>query len=159
MRKKSIRSQLHDDHARLHALFQELADTVATADSPTVQALWTEFERGVLTHFELEETVLFPMLEAAHPEEIAGLREEHDRVRTLVADLGVRADLHTLRREVVDRMLDSLSAHAAREDRLLYRWADEIATDELHRTTRERLATARRARPKRPRSERPQRGA
>lgn len=142
-----IRDTLHADHARLDRLFGELVDTVEGADPPTVQQMWSRFESGLLAHFDAEERYILPLLERDHAAEVRGIEEEHDRIRRLVAELGVRADLHTLRKSVVDELVATLHAHAEREDRTLYPLADATLDEEtrskllefLRRETRRRV--------------------
>ncbi len=142
-----IRDELHADHLRLERLFGELVDTVETADPPTIQQMWSRFESGLMAHFDAEERYILPLLEKDHAAEVRGIEEEHDRIRRLVAELGVRADLHTLRKNVVDDLVASLRAHAEREDRTLYPLADAALDEEarsrlfefLRRETRRRV--------------------
>jgi hemerythrin superfamily protein len=125
-----IQEELRADHTRLEALFGELVDTVEGADEPTIQQMWSRFESGLLAHFDAEERYILPLLEKDHAAEVQGIEEEHDRIRRLVAELGVRADLHTLRKDVVDELIATLRAHAEREDRTLYPLADAAADAE-----------------------------
>jgi hemerythrin-like domain-containing protein len=120
-----IQERFSADHARLQGMFQRLTDTVSGGDLPDVSATWAAFEAGLLAHFETEEAELLPLLADSDPAEARALRAEHDEIRAIVAELGVMTDLHAIRKEVVDRLLDRLRAHAAREDRSLYRLADE----------------------------------
>jgi len=119
-----VRSAIHDrlnqDHERLAALFEALENAVAGADRPTVQAVFTAFEHSVLAHFEAEERWLFPALELRHRKEINQMRREHAHIRRLIADLGIRADLGTLRKAVADELVQALREHAAREDAEIY---------------------------------------
>lgn len=130
-----IRDRLFSEHDRLQGLLQQLLDAAEGADEPTLVDVWGDFESTLLTHLEAEEHYLFPRFEEEHPEETARLRATHERIRKLVSELGVRAELHTLRLETVRALCDELRSHAQQEDRLLYRWADET-TD---RETRGRL--------------------
>lgn len=134
------------DHDHLTALFQELADTVEGANAPTIQQMWTEFESGLLAHMEMEERHLFPLLARTDPEEVEALRAQHDEVRMLVAELGVRTDLHTLRREAVEALIDRLRNHARSEAELLYRRADELMSPEARREALAWMADERRRR-------------
>lgn len=124
--KDSIAKHMFADHDRLNASLQELSDAVAGADSPTVQRVWTDFESGLFAHVEAEERHLFPLLEAEHEEEARALRAEHERIRAATAELGIEADLSTLRQEKVEALIALLRDHAQREAELLYRRADEL---------------------------------
>ena len=130
-----IRDRLFSEHARLQGLLQQLLDAAEGANDPTLVDVWGDFESTLLTHLEAEEQYLFPRFEEEHPDETAQLRATHQRIRELVSELGVRADLHTLRLETVRALCDELRAHAQEEDRFFYRWADETTDPE----TRERL--------------------
>ncbi len=132
-----VQTKLRDDHCRLEKLLDQIATAAAGAGWLEVQAAWDELEAGLLAHLDAEETHLLPILETSHPEETGRIRREHQRFREEVADLGVRTQVHSLRKEQVDRFCDELREHAAREDRMLYRWADEIVSE----ATRHRLLT------------------
>ncbi|HEX6277086.1 MAG TPA: hypothetical protein VFZ53_28790, partial [Polyangiaceae bacterium] len=43
------------------------------------------------------------------------------------------ADLHTLRKETVDDLVEALRRHAEREDRTLYHWIEEHAPRDTRR--------------------------
>ena len=122
-----VHRHLADDHVRLERLFAELENAVENADSPTIQRVWTDFERGLAAHFDAEERFIFPALRAAHADDVAALEAEHAEIRKLVADLGVRTDLRTLRRDVADELVRKLRAHAEREDATVYPWIGEIS--------------------------------
>jgi hemerythrin superfamily protein len=126
----NLHTLLTHDHERLDALFCELENAVDGADQPTIQRGWGEFERGLLAHFEAEERLLFPLLEVEHPAEVRRAQEDHERIRALLADLGVRTDLHLLRKDVAAELLTRLRDHAAWEDRTLYPWAAAQAREQ-----------------------------
>jgi hemerythrin-like domain-containing protein len=121
-----IHEKMSSEHARLERLLSELENAVAGANAATIWGVFTEFERGLTAHFDVEEKSLFPALPPGHESELRALRADHERIRRLVADLGIRADLHTLRKDVADDLLGALRAHAEREDRTVYEWAGHI---------------------------------
>jgi adenylylsulfate kinase len=135
-------SDLHEllirDHRRVERLFRELENAVEGADQATVAHSYGEFERALLAHFETEEQLLFPVLEPEHPGEVARARREHEQVRALLAELGVRADLHLLRKAVADQLVARLREHGDWEDHTLYPWfaaaAGRDAAEALQRT-------------------------
>jgi hemerythrin superfamily protein len=136
---EDLHGLLAGDHQRLDRIFRELENAVEGADQPTIQRDWTDFERGVLTHFEAEERLIFPLLESEHPAEVERAKKDHEVVRALLANLGVRADLHLLRKDVADELIARLRAHAEWEDRTLYPWAQPKAHEETRRSLRELL--------------------
>jgi len=117
------------DHQRMDELMERLLDDIHRGEWSVCQSTWSTFERQLLQHFEAEETFLLPALDAESPEETAALRTEHANVRRLLADMGVRIELHTLREEHVRRFIEMLKAHAAREEALLYRQARDLPAD------------------------------
>jgi hemerythrin superfamily protein len=130
---------LTGDHQRLDKLFRELENAVEGADQPTIQRDWTDFERALLAHFEAEERLIFPLLESEHAAEVERAKEDHERVRALLANLGVRTDLHLLRKDVADELIARLREHAEWEDRTLYPWAQARASEETRRSLHELL--------------------
>src|SRR4029079_5605875 len=108
------------DHQRLEELMDGLLEDVHRGDWSVCQTTWTRFERQLIQHLEAEETFLLPTFEREYPDETTALRAQHANIRRLLADMGVRVELHTLREEHVRRFIESLQAHAAREEELLY---------------------------------------
>ena len=136
---EDIHALLVADHRRLEQLFCELENAVEGADQRTIQRDWTDFERGVLAHFEAEERLIFPLLESEHAREVEQAKRDHELVRTLLANLGVRTDLHLLRKDVADELIAHLREHAAWEDRTLYPWAQGKACGETRGALRKLL--------------------
>lgn len=128
-----IQAQLRMDHADLLVLFDDLKNAVEGADDPTIQSVWSEFERRLFAHLDAEERYLLPALEKKHADPVARAKVEHARIRALVSDLGIRADLHILRKSVADALVDMLKSHAAWENETLYLIADRELPAE-HRT-------------------------
>ena len=135
----NLHALLTKDHERLEALFCELENAVDGADQPTIQRGWGEFERGLQAHFDAEERLLFPLLEGKYPAEVARALADHARVRALLADLGVRTDLHLLRKDVAAELLTRLREHAAWEDQTLYPRAAAEAGEQTAVSIREAL--------------------
>jgi hypothetical protein len=52
------------------------------------------------------------------------LLDEHAQIREKLTELGIDLELHCLGADRVKSFVDGLRAHAAREERLLYSWAD-----------------------------------
>ena len=120
-------------------MFRTLVDTVEGADLPDVARTWAEFEGGLLAHLDLEEKRLFPLLATAHPDVVASALQQHARVRELIAELGVRAELHTIRKWAVDELVALLAGHAAFEDETVYPLADEVIDDARRRSALESM--------------------
>jgi hypothetical protein len=62
-----------------------------------------------------------------------------------LADLGVRADLHTLDKATVDELVETLRRHSEHEDRTLYHWVETNAPEGTRRELMKLLAKTIRA--------------
>ena len=129
----NLREELLHQHAWLDQALNDLACAAETPDAAAVRGAWSEVERGLLQHLDFEEQELFPLVAPFHAEGVKTLHDDHARIRKLVADLGVRADLHTLRKDTVDDLVESLRRHAEHEDRTLYHWIEEHAPEDTRR--------------------------
>jgi hypothetical protein len=108
------------------AIEAHLSDLIIAIDGrcppDRVRALWNDFERDLMEHFDLEERTLLADLLAARPREARVVLEEHRYLRTRLAQL--RATLPNLSAAAARTFLDELAAHAHHEERVLYRWAE-----------------------------------
>lgn len=134
-----VQDALRGDHHRLDALFEQLLNAVHVNDSALADAAWTEFENGILTHLDVEEEHMLPLLVREAPDEAEGILAEHRKLRSLLAEIGVALEIHLVREATVEELVGSLRAHAAREEALLYRWAETALADERKAHILERL--------------------
>jgi hemerythrin len=116
--------RLKREHQRIADRLGDLRNSVASSDPAAITAAWTEFERALEAHLADEEQLLV-RLERRHPEEVHKIRGEHALIHRLVGELGIRADLRTLRQDVAEALLTALEAHVKREEHGLYAWADD----------------------------------
>ncbi len=123
------------DHHRLEKLFTRVMDAFDANAREDTQQLWTELEQGLERHFAAEERFMFPAFEKLDATETTALRADHELIRRQLAELGVGVDLKLVRAEVARGFLALLRAHAAREDAVLYRWADEALAKERGQIT------------------------
>jgi Hemerythrin HHE cation binding domain len=125
-------------HERLESLLEDLKVLSHGDDSRALCLCWAAFDRELGDHLRAEEEHLLPEFAHEHPLEARGLLIEHAEIRGLVAELGVTVELHLLRADVADRLIELLRAHARREDAMLYpwamnhfeRWPDDVKTGE-----------------------------
>lgn len=123
----SAGTELHADHARLEALFQDVINaSEANVSTDALGASWTRFEGGVLAHFEAEESELFPVMAETHPDAVSGLKTEHAEIRKLLLDLDMQVDLHVIRHDEITAIIERLRDHAATEDATIYAWAEAL---------------------------------
>lgn len=120
----SMRRFMAESHQHLSELFVRVL-AAASANAPDLRELWDELDHGLLAHMEAEERFVLPRLARAHPDEAVEILREHGRIREQLLELGVAVDLHAIRLEQSRAFIETLRGHAEREDRLLYRWADE----------------------------------
>ena len=122
----SLRPLLIRDHERLDALFVKLLEEFREGDPKKVRAMWTRFETGLSAHLQAEERHLLPLFAGVEPAEAAGLLAEHATFRKRLDELGVGVDLHVVSLAIALEFVESLRAHARRENRLFYRWAERV---------------------------------
>jgi hemerythrin superfamily protein len=116
------------DHARLESLLSDLAADAEGNDPTRLQKTWSEFESCLARHLREEEQQLLPRFLPSYPEEARTILTEHQRIRELVSELGIEVDLHTLRKQTLDRLIRMLQVHARAEERGLYAWARKLST-------------------------------
>lgn len=129
MTEPSIRQRLLADHEQLEELLGELIAAFETGDREIARDTYRRFEPRLSEHFGVEEQLLFPELAARDPSEVEELRAEHQAIRKRLDELGIGVDLHLTRLPAIRELVADLHRHAAREDGLLYRWADQAFSD------------------------------
>ncbi|CAN5360625.1 hypothetical protein BH11MYX1_BH11MYX1_09870 [soil metagenome] len=128
-----------ESHRLLDIRYQRLLDAMAVG-APEVCELWTQLDHDLLSHLEGEERYVLPAFAHFDREEAVALLQEHGRVRVQLLELGVAVDLHELRHKRSIELVELLRAHAAREENLLYRWADRELDPSLKRSVLEHVA-------------------
>lgn len=140
-----LRAVLRREHEALNQLFADVVDAFETNNGTWAARCFGELEKQLEAHLAMEEKHLFPALERIDPAEARTLRREHSAIRAQIASLGVGVDLHATRAAEISELIAILRVHAAREDALLYPWAEANVTGSTRTTmlerVRERLAT------------------
>ncbi len=96
----------------------------AEANQPLeVVSEYRRLERALLDHFEMEERVMLPEYAEYAPRDAHAIRGEHATIRRLLFRVGLEVELHALRPETLNYLIEMLRAHAAREDAGMYAWA------------------------------------
>jgi hemerythrin-like domain-containing protein len=122
----SIKKNLRDDHAQLERRLQRLLNAVDANDScADLRRIWSGFEANLLDHLGTEERCLFPLVAHEHRTEVEALCAEHRHIRDALTELGICLELHTLRKQAVDELIEFLRQHAAHEDASLYEWVEK----------------------------------
>ena len=137
-----IRERLLSDHKRLEKLLADMLIAFEENDREAVAALWTEFEKHLLAHLEVEERHLIPLLLRTNERAARTIAREHKHIRDRLMDLGTAVDLHVVRIGMARDFIHELGAHAESEDTLLYQWADEHVDEGIRKTLLKDLAEA-----------------
>ena len=114
---------LADHHRELETACSALLGCAYEGCPRTLIKQYRKFERAVREHLDAEETIILPAFAAHAPEEARSLGLEHAAIRKLLLQIGVEVELHLLRLETVKHLIETLHAHAAREDAWMYPWA------------------------------------
>jgi len=125
MRTTEVKARLLGDHRALEELLAQLTGAIEGANPPALCEQWTRFEQNLRDHLDTEERCLFPLVAAAHRNDIEELRAQHQHIRRALSELGLAVDLHTLRKASADELIVYLQRHALQEDQSLYQWLDE----------------------------------
>ena len=128
----SIRERMLADHAALERSLVQLGNAAEGASARELDAIWRAFESELSRHLALEEECMFPLVEDAR--KLEELREDHAAIRRDLDELGLSVQLHAIRKPAIDAFIERLRAHAATEDAMLYRLADERMDVDRRRT-------------------------
>lgn len=119
-------SAVLSNHDReLLAACGELRDAIYGAELLELVDAYRRFEDAVLSQFEAEEQLLLSAYTERFPATTRQLLQEHAALRRLLRHVAIDVELHVVRVEQLDTILDRLRSHAAFEEVTLYRWADQ----------------------------------
>lgn len=136
---RTPREILAEDHRAIERVLDRLIATVRAGDREDARRAWSRLERPLLAHLDVEEMFVFPALAAAHPDEVAGLRREHDGLRREIGALGLAFELDTLRADDIESLCALLRAHSAREEALAYEAAERSTSADVASAISHRL--------------------
>jgi hypothetical protein len=127
-------------HEYLRALCVRLLAAMEANASDDVRAFWNELDHGLLSHMEAEERYVLPAFMHIDADEARAIVREHGLIREMLLELGVAVDLHQIRYRRGIELVDLLLQHAEREEKLLYRWADEHLGPDIVQAVKQRTA-------------------
>jgi len=133
---------MQGSHRFLEALFEDLVRAADGGDQANLHAVWVQLEHRLLAHFEAEERYILPAFGRTDTEEAVALIREHGKLREQILAIGIAVELHYARLTRLEEFIATLRAHAAREEKLLYRWAAERLDPELASAASHHLETA-----------------
>ena len=112
-----------DHHCKIEAACDSLRACAYTDDPLELIEQYRSFERSVLEHLKAEEDAILPAYAEHAPADAELIRATHDDLRQQLFRIGLDVELHSIRAESLDRLVATLRAHAAHEDREMYPWA------------------------------------
>lgn len=118
---------LRRHHAHLERTCEELCDAYEEGNWTDVESNFAILETELLAHLDAEENEIFPLLREVEPAEVEALLADHRELRTLLEKIGIGIELKVVGEDLANAFIARLRAHAAREDNLAYKWADEHA--------------------------------
>ena len=127
-------------HEQLRAEVTRLLSAMEANARTDVVTLWNELEHKLLDHMEAEERFVLPAFAHVDRGEAVALLREHGLIRENLLELGIAVDLHCIRYERSEELFNLLLGHAAREERLLYRWADDRLSPSIVEAVKARVA-------------------
>lgn len=140
----TVTEYLSWDHDRLDALLADVQRMVEDGELERADHTFAEFFEGLRRHIRIEEEVLFPEFEARTgvtqgPTRV--MRHEHRQIEEALEAMREaldRADAAAFRAGDA-RLLEVLSPHNAKEERILYPTTDQHLTPEERRLLLERM--------------------
>lgn len=124
---------LEAQHPHLVRIFTNLAAQALRGDSILCDGTW-DAATGALLHHMHEEDALLDRLDPLLPEHdlmLGVLRDEHVQIRHRLAELGPLVQLHVASPGMLGDLVSLLQAHAAREEKTLYRWLEQLPPEQL----------------------------
>lgn len=115
---------LRADHDLLSKLAETVLDSIVAGDRRESADAISTMQAAVLAHLADEERELLPSYAEQAPADAQAILEDHAAIRRALAEFDVETDLHLLRADAVRAFLDTLRAHAERENAGLYRWSE-----------------------------------
>lgn len=103
---------------------------------------WGDIELQLIDHMMAEEHFLLPSYQRDEPGRTQDLRDQHTWLRERAREIAIAIQLHSIRIEQLYEFAAELRAHAAYEERSLYRWADRAVPAEERRRLNDWLAAA-----------------
>jgi hemerythrin-like domain-containing protein len=88
---------------------------------------WRRCASLIRLHLEIEESLLFPIYESHEPRQARLLRDDHARIRLLVADVGLAFDMPSSRQASLVILQSALQKHTKHEEATIYRYATREA--------------------------------
>jgi hypothetical protein len=119
------RARFDAAHDRIETLFEKLNEAIHSDDLDLVHEVWDQFDPALRAHMAREEAELFPGFSIVDPGNAEVLRDDHERIRSLLGELAVCIDIHAIKQRCLHELGTLLHAHGDLEHSTLYTWAAE----------------------------------
>ncbi len=128
---ETVATFLEWDHRRLDALLPNTRALAAAGDFDEAQATFAQFRSGLARHIQMEERVLFPVVEdgiggPAGPTQV--MRHEHRAIESQMTDIATALEETDLAafEEGLSSLSSVLAPHNMKEENILYPMADQF---------------------------------
>ena len=131
----TIAEFMAQDHDRLDDMFKQF-QTIKEQNASKARSLFQEFLTGLHRHIVWEEDILFPVFEAeAQMVKDHGptgvMRNEHQQIKAFLKQIQAKvAEGNLSTEEEEEGLLQVLTAHNVKEEKILYPWIDNCVSDE-----------------------------
>lgn len=128
---KPILDFMGHDHDRLDELFQNFKK-LKTQDLPEAIKNFSEFKKGLETHIEWEEQILFPFFEEKTGNKNGGptfvMRQEHIEIKNYLAKILTSINKGQIDiKHLEDGIYNTLKSHNEKEENVLYPMIDNLS--------------------------------
>ncbi|HEY5922229.1 MAG TPA: hemerythrin domain-containing protein [Kofleriaceae bacterium] len=114
---------LPDHHREIEAACDALRTSVYADDPAELTTRFRSLEQAVLEHMLAEEEAILPVYAKYARADASAIRAAHEELRRQLFQLGIAVELHCVRGEALELLVETLRSHAAHEDREMYPWA------------------------------------
>ncbi|MDH4195452.1 MAG: hemerythrin domain-containing protein [Nitrospirota bacterium] len=131
----TIAEFMAQDHDRLDDMFKQF-QAIKEQNASKARSLFQEFLTGLHRHIVWEEDILFPVFEAeAQMVKDHGptgvMRNEHQQIKAFLKQIQAKvAEGNLSTEEEEEGLLQVLTAHNVKEEKILYPWIDNCVSDE-----------------------------
>jgi hemerythrin len=125
-RSRDRAQRLANEHRTFERTFFELLGRANSGTWHELDEVWDRFASDVASHFDFEESTIFPAFaerDEASRALVQRLRDEHADFRSGIERLGIQLQFHEVPTAAVRELVEALRGHAEREDASVYAWA------------------------------------
>jgi iron-sulfur cluster repair protein YtfE (RIC family) len=131
------------EHTRLDGMFKEF-QALKNQDLKRAKDVFSRFKSALEKHADLEESILFPILELRQGMHSSGptsvMRAEHREIKDYLQRIQTSVAADDINTDELERVLaEVLTSHDNKEEHIVYPWIDISITAEEKRLLLERI--------------------